>query len=163
VSLPGLKYFAAVSLLISLLLINAGCTRSIELPWGSDLAAAKVRAKQEGKNLIIDFTGSTWCGPCKQLGRGVFATREFAAFSKDVVLVSLDFPPEDQRRPENIQADPKLAALMAAKQEYGVAAFPTVILLSPDEREIGRAIGYGGEAPNDYLRRLGAAVPQPPM
>jgi thioredoxin-related protein len=155
--------FAAFGLLGALLFFCAGCARNARLPWVSDLAVAKVRAAQEGKNLLLDFTGSTWCPPCKQLDRRVFSSSEFAAFSKNVVLVSLDYPPADERRPEDIEADPKLAALMALKQEYGVAAFPTVILLSPDHREIGRVLGYGGDAPSDYLRRLGAAVPQPPM
>src|SRR5215216_6839900 len=159
----SVRYFPALSLLVSILFLSAGCSRNPDLPWVSDLALAKVKAMQEGKNLLIDFTGSTWCGPCKQLNRGVFVSPEFAAFSQKVVLVSLDYPPENKRRPENIQADPKLAALMATKQEYGVAAFPTVILLSPDHREIGRIIGYRGEGPNDYLKRLGVAVAQPPI
>jgi thioredoxin-related protein len=158
-----MKFFPALSFLIPVLFLAAGCSRSADLPWISDLAAAKVKAMAEGKNLLVDFTGSTWCPPCKHLDREVFASPEFAAFSKNVVLVSLDYPPEKMRRPENIQADPKLAGLMALKQEYGVAGFPTVILLSPDHREISRIVGYGGEEPKDYLRRLGAPVFQPPM
>jgi thioredoxin-related protein len=158
-----MKYFPVFSFLILVLFLTAGCSRSADLPWIFDLAAAKVKAKAEGKNLLVDFTGSSWCPPCKQLNKGVFASPEFAAFSQNVILVSLDYPPAKKRRPENIQADPKLAALMALKQEYGVAGFPTVILLSPDHREIARIVGYGGEGPDDYLKRLGAGVSQPPM
>src|ERR1043165_4365994 len=112
-----MKYLPAFALLVAIFLFNAGCSRSEHLPWSSELAVAKVRATQEGKNLLVDFTGSTWCGPCKQLGRSVFVSREFAALSKDVVLVSLDYPPPDERRPEDVKANPKLAALMAIKQE----------------------------------------------
>ena len=30
--------------------------------WTEDFAAAKAQAKKEGKDLLLDFTGSDWCG-----------------------------------------------------------------------------------------------------
>jgi thiol-disulfide isomerase/thioredoxin len=146
---------------------GAGCARKSQLPWMTDFDMARTRAAQEGKYLLLDFTGSTWCPPCQALERTVFASPEFAAFSRSAVLVTLDFPPAEKRSPERIAADPVLAALMAKKLEYGVAAFPTVILLAPDQREIGRVLGYRGEKPAAFLSRLGAssatAGTQPPM
>ncbi|MCK5682332.1 thioredoxin family protein, partial [bacterium] len=35
--------------------------------WQTDFAAAKAQAQKENKLLLIDFTGSDWCGWCKKL------------------------------------------------------------------------------------------------
>ena len=36
--------------------------------WTSDFEAAKAQAAKEGKDLLIDFTGSDWCGWCIKRG-----------------------------------------------------------------------------------------------
>ena len=149
-------------LLVGLLVLTS-CSRRADLPWGNDLGVAKARAAREGKNLLVDFTGSTWCGPCRSLKKEVFSSSKFAAFTGNVVLVALDYPPQNERQPEHIAADPGLAALMVLKNDYAVASFPTVILFTPDHQEIARVVGYGGQSPSAYLARLTGAVPQPPM
>jgi thiol:disulfide interchange protein len=35
--------------------------------WLTDFAAAKQQAASENKKLLLDFTGSDWCGYCKLL------------------------------------------------------------------------------------------------
>lgn len=112
--------------------------------WMTDLDAAKAKAAKEGRKLLIDFTGSTWCPPCKALHAEVLTTPEFAAFSKDFVLVALDFPPMSGRTPEKIAADPALAKLMALKTAYGVPGFPTVLLYDASGKQLAKEVGYGG-------------------
>ena len=54
---------------------------------------AKTQAKAENKKILLDFTGSDWCGWCKKLEAEVFsqqAWKDYAA--KHLVLVELDFP-----------------------------------------------------------------------
>ena len=41
--------------------------------WTQDFAAAKARAKAEKKDLLVDFTGSDWCGWCIKLDNEVFS------------------------------------------------------------------------------------------
>ena len=48
--------------------------------WMTDFEAAKEKAKKEGKDLLIDFTGSDWCGWCIKLSKEVF---EQEAFKKE--------------------------------------------------------------------------------
>ena len=61
--------------------------------WTDDFDAAKAQAKSEGKLLLVDFSGSDWCGWCKKLDKEVFATPEFLAGVKDdYVLVMVDSP-----------------------------------------------------------------------
>ena len=60
--------------------------------WFTDLDEAKAVAAKENKPLLVDFTGSDWCGFCIKLHAEVFDTPEFGEFAKGYVLVELDFP-----------------------------------------------------------------------
>jgi len=42
--------------------------------WLTDLDAAKKQAAAEKKDILIDFTGSDWCGWCIKLDKEVFST-----------------------------------------------------------------------------------------
>jgi thiol-disulfide isomerase/thioredoxin len=37
------------------------------LSWETDISVAMEKAKKEGKDILINFTGSDWCGWCKKL------------------------------------------------------------------------------------------------
>jgi thioredoxin-related protein len=123
--------------------------------WMSDLEAAKAKAAKEGKGLLIEFTGSTWCGPCHTLERDVLKSPEFADFSKDLVLVALDYPPMSGRTPEKIQANPALAKLMAVKKEYDAPGFPTMLWYDAKGKQLGKVVGYDGKGAKAYLAKLG--------
>ena len=61
--------------------------------WVSDFEKAKASAAKEGKDLLIDFTGSDWCSWCIKLRKEVFDLDAFkAAGPKNFVLVEIDFP-----------------------------------------------------------------------
>ena len=59
-----------------------------------DYEAALKLAKDKELPILINFTGSDWCGWCKLMDKNVFAQdvwKEYAA--KNVVLVTIDFQP----------------------------------------------------------------------
>jgi len=64
-----------------------------ETTWLTDLPKAQAQAKAENKIVLLDFTGSDWCGWCIKFRKEVLDTPEFQAYAaKNVVLVELDFP-----------------------------------------------------------------------
>src|SRR6516164_4462442 len=77
--------------------------RSENVEWFTDAQAAQAKAKAENKLVLLDFTGSDWCGWCKRLKKNVFDKPEFADFAQSkLVLVEVDFPhnktlPQDQQ------------------------------------------------------------------
>lgn len=124
--------------------------------WMTDLAAARAKAAAENKRLVVEFTGSTWCPPCKALHAEVLTSPEFAAWSRDKVLVMLDFPRASERSPEKVAANPELAKLMQLKEEFAVTGFPTLFVLDPAGRPLGKQLGYiRGQGPVEYLKKLG--------
>ena len=118
----------------------AGCGRRGE--WLTDLAKAQAKAKQENKAVLMDFTGSDWCPPCKALHKNVLSTEAFAEYAKkNLVLMEVDFP-KGKAQPEELkQANKKLA------QKYGIEGYPTMILLSSEGKELKRSVGYSGKRP----------------
>ncbi len=125
--------------------------------WLTDLDAGKAQAAAEGKQLVVEFTGSTWCPPCKALHAEVLTTAEFAAWAKDKVLVKLDYPRASDRTPAKVAADPALAKLMRLKEEFAVPGFPTMFVYDAQGKEVAKVVGYGrGDGPAKYLAQLGA-------
>ena len=120
--------------------------------WYTDLDEAKAVAAKENKPLLVDFTGSDWCGYCIKLHAEVFDKPEFEAFAKNYVLVELDFPSKKPQPPE------EKAKNKATQAKFGVSGFPTVLLLDAKTGEAyGRQSGYGpGSGPKAYIEKLSA-------
>jgi len=98
--------------------------------WSTDLAKALETAKTEKKSVLVEFTGSDWCPPCKAMRKNVFSQKEFVkAASKKFILVELDFPNGDKEVAKKNK--PML-------EKYKVEAFPTVVLLDADGKEFSR-------------------------
>ena len=120
--------------------------------WYTDLDEAKAVATKENKAVLVDFTGSDWCGYCIKLHAEVFDKPEFEAFAKNYVLVELDFPNKKVLPPE------EKAKNKAAQAKFGVSGFPTVLLIDAKSGEAyGRQSGYGpGTGPKAYIEKLSA-------
>lgn len=114
--------------------------------WLTDFEAAKKKAAAEKKDILVDFTGSDWCGWCIKLDKEVFSTEAFKA-QKDFVLVALDFP-----RRKEIPADQK-AKNEALMRQWGVRGFPTIILTNASGEAYART-GYQAGGPEKYLPHL---------
>lgn len=135
--------------LIPILLLLATVTARAELTWLTDLDEAKKVATKENKKLLVDFTGSDWCGYCIMLHKEVFATEPFENFAKDYVLVELDFPRK------KAQPAAEKSKNQAAAKKFGVNGYPTVIILSAAGKELNRQSGYGpGTGPEAYLAKF---------
>ena len=97
--------------------------------WIQDFDSAQRIAKKEGKDLLVDFTGSDWCGWCIRLDREVFSQEGFLeSAKKDFVLVSLDFP----RAEEAKQRVPHPERNQELLERHGVRGFPTILLMTPE-------------------------------
>ncbi len=134
-------------------LIFAATTLIVAAPpagWTEDYAKALEKAKAEKKNLLLDFTGSDWCGYCKALDQEVFSTPQFKSWAKDnVVLVKVDFP---KHTPQNAKVKQQNSEL---KSKFPFSGYPTVLVVDPEGKQLSRAGGYKvGSGPAAYLERL---------
>ena len=92
--------------------------------WVTSMEQAQELARDKRKTILMDFTGSDWCGWCIKLSEEVFDTPEFKEWAdQHLVLVELDFPNDQSKITPEIKAhnDQWLKKLQ-------VAGFPTVYL-----------------------------------
>ncbi len=136
-------------LFTSLLLLGAAIATAAEPVWLTDLDAAKAQGVKENKPVLVDFTGSDWCPPCKALHKNVFESPEFAAVASKYVLVELDYP---RNKPQAPELKAKNAAL---SKQFGITGFPTVLLLDAKTGDVyGKTVGFGGQTAKEYLDKL---------
>jgi len=79
-------------LIFSLLLLFSFTGFSQELYWETDFKTAKQKAIIEKKPLLMYFTGSDWCSPCKQLKIDFFNSERFKSKADKLVLLMVDLP-----------------------------------------------------------------------
>ena len=112
--------------------------------WLTDLDEAKKVAAKEKKDILVDFTGSDWCGWCIKLKKEVFDLPAFEAATKKFVLVELDFPSK------KAQSDEVKTKNRAAQQKYGITGFPTILLMDA-QGEVYARTGYQAGGPEKYV------------
>lgn len=117
-------------------------------PWTSDMNQAIRTAQQEQKDLLVLFTGSDWCPPCKKLEGETLSKADFlAGASREWVLVKLDFP-RSKELPEELQKQND-----DWSGRLGIAGFPTIALLDNQQRPFG-FVGYLEGGPVAMLEAL---------
>jgi thioredoxin-related protein len=116
--------------------------------WYTDFEAAKAKAKKEKKHLLVNFSGSDWCGWCIRLDREIFSNEAFTKEApKHFVLVELDFP---QRKEQPAKLKTQNEEL---RRRFRVSGFPTIIMADAKARPYGRT-GYQPGGPEAYLKHL---------
>src|SRR5438309_1122403 len=61
--------------------------------WLTDFSKAKKEASESKKIILLNFSGSDWCGPCIRLKKEIFDSEAFKSYAADhLVLLNADFP-----------------------------------------------------------------------
>ena len=115
----------------------------------TDLPKALDKAKAEKKLVLLDFTGSDWCGWCIRFDKDVLSTADFKGYAaKNLVVVEVDFPRQKKLSSELKKANDAL------KGKYKVDGYPTFVLLNSEGREVGRQVGYSEGGPKAFIAKL---------
>lgn len=142
-------------LLVTLLIagfLAAQLPARAELSWGTDATAALTQAKKEKKLVVMNFTGSDWCGWCIKLKKEVFDTAEFGTYTKaNLVLVEVDFPSKKKQSAELKKANEAL------KEKYGASGFPTIVVLNSEGKQVWKQVGYMPGGPKAWIAKLDEA------
>ena len=109
---------------------------------------ARAGVPENGKTVLVNFTGSDWCGWCIKLKSEVFNHKEFADYAeKHLVLVELDFPQRIEQSQETKDYN------KATAQKFGIRGFPTIVLINGSGSEIAKT-GYQEGGPLAYVEHL---------
>ena len=119
--------------------------------WTMDFDAASKLATEKKMPMILNFTGSDWCGWCKLMDKNVFAEAEWKKYAaENVVLVTLDFPKDKTIVPEKfVERNEKLQA------KFEVRGFPTYVVLDSDgETKLGQLGAGRDKTPTSFVEEL---------
>jgi len=117
--------------------------------WQTDFAAAKTAAKKDNKAILLDFTGSDWCGWCIKMKKDSLDQKAFLEFAdKKLVLVEVDFPNKKKQSDAVKQQNEDL------QKRYNVEGYPTFVLVDGDGKELGRHVGYLKGGPSAFVQKI---------
>src|SRR5262245_56640034 len=112
------------SWLIAVAVASVATHARAEDAWLTSYADALKLASKEKKVVLMDFTGSDWCGWCKKLKAEVFDKPEFSAWAKkNAVLLEVDFP---QGKPQSEELKKQNTEL---QEKFKIEGFPTIVFL----------------------------------
>ena len=97
---------------MKLLLISLFSLLPASLTWTNNFAEAQQQAKTSHRSILINFSGSDWCGPCIRLRQEILESEVFEVYAKaHLILVRADFPRQkkNQLLPEQIKLNEALA------------------------------------------------------
>lgn len=129
--------------------------------WLTDMNAAQEQARTGNKLILVNFTGSDWCGWCIKLKNEVFSKPEFGSFAdQNLVLLEIDFPRSKPMSAEVKKANGKLA------DKYKVGGYPSVHVLDAEGKSLGQ-LGYMPGGPGAFLGKVksiaGKRLPAAPV
>lgn len=133
---------------VSLVVFGLFKAGAADLQWLTDFPKAQQNAKAESKLLMLDFSGSDWCGQCIKYRKEVFSTSEFEEYaSKHLVLVEVDFPKKKHLSSQQRKANDALQDKLAIEE------YPTIVLMTAAGKELGR-FGYIAGGVQPFLAKL---------
>ena len=110
------------------------------LSWIGDFSQAQSQAKQEQKLILLNFSGSDWCGPCIKLKHDVFESAEFDQFAQGkLVLVRADFP---RLKKNQLPKDQQDRNDQMAERYNPNGKFPLTVLINAQGKVVKEWEGY---------------------
>ncbi|WP_103068023.1 thioredoxin family protein [Aquimarina sediminis] len=111
---------------------------SKDLSWLQDFEKARLKAKNNKKPILMYFSGSDWCSPCKMLKEDFFDNEKFKKYEKDFTLVLVDIP-----RSSDILTDEQRVQNYELLDQYNEGkSFPLVVILSSKGKVLDKISGY---------------------
>jgi len=110
------------------------------LSWMGDLSQAQKEASVQKKLILLNFSGSDWCGPCIKLKHDVFESEAFGKFAQDKsVLVRADFP---RLKKNQLPADQQARNDQMAERYNPNGKFPLTVLINSQGKVLKEWDGY---------------------
>ena len=126
--------------MVGLLVINLAIAETLkegaELgKWTMDFDAAVELAETQNLAIMLNFTGSDWCGWCKIMEKSIFNKDEWSKFAaENLSLVTIDFPQDQSIVPKRFKE-----RNFQLQQQFRVFGYPTYVFLEADGiTELGR-------------------------
>lgn len=125
-------------------------------PWHLNMQEARQLAQKEHRHILLNFSGSDWCGPCILLRKEVLDDPAFSQFADTaLVLVNADFPrmKKNQLSKAQQELNDKLADQYNSRGD-----FPLTLLLTAEGRVLKQWAGNPGVRAAEFAAQVKAVT-----
>jgi len=126
------------------------------ITWLGDFNSATSEAAKEHKLILINFSGSDWCGPCIRLRKEILESSTFEDYAKEhLVLVRADFPRQKKNQLDAAQV--KRNEALADKYNPD-GKFPFTLLVDKNGKILKGWDGFPNESPEKFVAEIAPVV-----
>jgi thioredoxin-related protein len=134
-----------------LLLLTTGLGVSFA-PWQPNFELAQKLAGEKNRYILLNFSGSDWCGPCIRLHKEVFESNAFKELAdQSLVLYKADFP---RNKKNHLSKEVQQSNEALADRYNPLGKFPYTVILSADGKVIKAWDGYTGNNSTQFIEQL---------
>lgn len=120
--------------------------------WHYNMDEVKQTAKKEHKHILLNFSGSDWCGPCIKLHKKFFFSEPFQHFAEtNLVLINADFP---RLKKNQLSKEQQKINDALADQYNSKGSFPLTLLLNENGKVIKTWEGTPNGTPDEFVEAL---------
>jgi protein disulfide-isomerase len=136
-------------LLVAVLIASSVTAFADDAQWGTDYAKALEQAGKQNKAVLLDFTGSDWCGWCMKMKKEALDKPEFKEYAKNnLLLMEVDFPHQKMLPPAVKKQNQELS------QKFKAHGYPCFVLVDGNGKELGRQDGYLEGGSTAFIAKL---------
>jgi thioredoxin-related protein len=138
------------------LLITLFSSLILSTGWETDFSKAKQSAESEHKLILINFSGSDWCGPCIRMHKEIFENNSFAQYANEhLVLVNADFP---RLKKHALSEDQQAKNDQLADKYNKEGIFPLTLLLTTSGKILKEWKGFPPVSADEFTSQVKAIV-----
>jgi thioredoxin-related protein len=134
------------------LLIILICSLTLPATWLGNFNEAQKQASESHKLILVNFSGTDWCGPCIRLRKEILESAVFEKYASDhLILVRADFP---RQKKNQLPADQVKLNEALADRYNSEGIFPYTLLIDEKGRVLKAWNGYPNETPERFVQEL---------
>ncbi|MCX6207557.1 MAG: thioredoxin family protein [Bacteroidetes bacterium] len=120
--------------------------------WETNFEKAKTTATKEHKYILLNFSGSDWCGPCIRMHKEIFDNEAFQQFAtQKLVMMNADFP---RQKKNQLSKDLQKQNDQLADKYNSKGSFPMTALLDANGNLLRSWEGLPKESADQFLNEL---------
>jgi thioredoxin-related protein len=120
--------------------------------WYVDFDKAKELAQTDHKYILLNFSGSDWCGPCIRMKKDIFDAESFKQFANDhLILVNADFP---RIKKHALASEQQKKNDQLADRYNPQGIFPFTLLMTAEGKVVKTWEGLPPVSADDYIKQV---------
>lgn len=158
---PELRWILPLNLMkwlcvMKVLLISLLCLIVPPLTWMGNFADAMKQASETHKRILINFSGSDWCGPCIRLRTEILESDAFEKYGTEhLILVRADFPRQKKNR---LSAEQNKLNEALAERYNPDGKFPYTVLTDEKGKVLRSWDGFPEISPEAFIQQIAASA-----